>query len=144
MLPPPTPEAPPPEIPEGFDGICGVGINVIEFDGAIIIQKVCVCVYVYHPEILIERCQSVCRGPLMGIRASCASNRCTWQQVHMDHCACECPVAFQTCSNISPGAQTRDVCAPGNILQKVEVEALMLPHVMHRCSLVVQLPGAAL
>ena len=46
MLPPPTPEAPPPEIPEGFDGICGVGINVIEFDGAIIIQKVCVCVCV--------------------------------------------------------------------------------------------------
>ena len=35
-----TPEDVQVELPAGFDGICGVGINVLEFDGAIIIQKV--------------------------------------------------------------------------------------------------------
>jgi len=32
--------APPVDIPADFNGICGVGITVIEFDGAIIVQKV--------------------------------------------------------------------------------------------------------
>jgi hypothetical protein len=36
----PAADDPPVELPPDFDGICGVGINVLEFDGAIIVQKV--------------------------------------------------------------------------------------------------------
>jgi hypothetical protein len=50
--------APPVDIPADFNGICGVGINVIEFDGAIIIQKV-IYDFVFVSVFIMLTCLSI-------------------------------------------------------------------------------------